>query len=260
MFQQQLVFHIETKGSVKFDSGELGTSSDPLITRRDKHACRKPMLTDPDRHAAGNRLHDTKDRINKEDPMQGIPEWLQPFTENLEDLETHVPAHTSERENSDSECSTKIVEHFKSRKHSIYTYFPKARNCDVCLRTKITRSPCRRRQKGSIPRAEKFCDLITADHKIPNEEGESRNNHRHAVVVQGLATQWIQSYSCGTKTSHETEKSVRKILEPSQKPKVIYTDNSFEFGKLVKNYHGIIGPQHLIEQKRMGLQNELYDQ
>ena len=82
------------------------------------------------------------DRMNKEDPMQGIPEWLQPFTENLEDLETHVPAHISERESSDSEGSTKIVTQ-KSRKHSIYTHFPKDRNCDVCRRTKITRSPTR---------------------------------------------------------------------------------------------------------------------
>ena len=31
--------------------------------------------------------------------------------------------------------------------------------------------------------------------------------------------------------SEETEKSSRKFLEPSEKPKVIYTDNSLEFGK-----------------------------
>ena len=99
------------------------------------------------------------------------------------------------------------------------------------LRTKITRSPCRRRHEGSIPRAEKFGDLITADHNVLNEEGESRNNHRCAVVVQDLATQWIQSYPCRTKTSEETERCSRKFLEPSQKPKVIHNYNSIEFGK-----------------------------
>ena len=31
--------------------------------------------------------------------------------------------------------------------------------------------------------------------------------------------------------SQETEKSLRKFLQPSQKPKVIYTDNSLEYGK-----------------------------
>ena len=80
-------------------------------------------------------------------------------------------------------------------------------------------------------RAVKFGDLITADHKILNEGGESRNNHRHAVVVQDLATQLIQSYPCKTKTSQESEKSLRKFLQPSQKPKVIYSVKSLEFGK-----------------------------
>ena len=82
-----------------------------------------------------------------------------------------------------------------------------------------------------MPRAENFGDLITADHKVLSEESESRNNHRHAVVAQDLATQWIQSYPCKTKTSQETQKSSMKFLEPTRKPKVIYTDNSLEFGK-----------------------------
>ena len=89
--------------------------------------------------------------------------------------------------------------------------------------------PCRKLQ--GLPRAEAFCDLITTHHKVLNEDGESRNNRRYAVVVQDLATQWMQSYPCKTKTSQETEKSSRKFLEPSHKPKVIYTDNSLEFGK-----------------------------
>ena len=34
-----------------------------------------------------------------------------------------------------------------------------------------------------------------------------------------------------TKTSQETKKSLQKFLEPTRKPKVIYTDNSIDFGK-----------------------------
>ena len=37
--------------------------------------------------------------------------------------------------------------------------------------------------------------------------------------------------SVQTKTSQETQKNLMKFLEPSRKPKVIYTDNSLEFGK-----------------------------
>ena len=93
-------------------------------------------------------------------------------------------------------------------KHSVYTHFPKDRNCEICQRTKITRAPCRRRIGRVVLRAENFGDLITADHKVLSEGCESRNNHRYAVVVQDLATQWIQSYPCKTKTSQETERSL----------------------------------------------------
>ena len=60
---------------------------------------------------------------------------------------------------------------------------------------------------------------------------ESRNNHRYAVVVQDLASQWIQSYPCKTKTSQETERSFLKFWEPRRKLEIIHTDNSLEFGK-----------------------------
>ena len=42
---------------------------------------------------------------------------------------------------------------------------------------------------------------------------------------------WCQSYPSKTKTSQETQKNLQKFLEPERKPKVIYTDNSLEFGK-----------------------------
>ena len=119
-----------------------------------------------------------------------------------------------------------------SGKHSVFSHFPKDPNCDICLKTKITRAYCRRRANAVMPRAENFGDLIAADHKVLSEESETRNNHRYAVVVQDLATQWLQSYQCKTKTSQETQKSLQKFLEPTRKPWVIYTDNnSSEFGK-----------------------------
>ena len=97
------------------------------------------------------------------------------------------------------------------------TYFPKDRNCEICQRTKIPRAPCTRRNGGAVPRAENFGDLIAADHKVLSENCESRNNHRYAVVVQDLATQWIQSYPCKTKTSQETPRSLQKFPRGNQK-------------------------------------------
>ena len=49
-------------------------------------------------------------------------------------------------------------------------------NCEVCKGTKITGTPCRRRIGEAVRRAVKLGDLITADHKVLNEGGESRNN------------------------------------------------------------------------------------
>ena len=72
---------------------------------------------------------------------------------------------------------------------------------------------------------------MTSDHKVLSDNCESRNNHRYAVVVQDLATQWIQAYPCKTKTSQETQRSLLKFVEPRRKPTVIYTYTSLEFGK-----------------------------
>ena len=116
--------------------------------------------------------------------------WMKEF------LNTESHTRGSSHEPS-SEPRTKVV----SGKHSVETHFPTDRNCKICQRTKITRAPCRRRLGGAVPRAEIFGGLITADHKVLSEGCESRNNHRYAVVVQDLATQWIQSYQCKTKTS-----------------------------------------------------------
>ena len=121
-------------------------------------------------------------------------------------------------------------------KHSVYTHFRKDRSFEIRKRTNNTRARCRKRTGKAIRRAENVGHLITADHKVLSEGCESRHNHRYAVVVQDVATQRIQAYPSKMKNSQETEKSLRNFLEPLEKPKVIYTDNSLEFGKA--NYPG----------------------
>ena len=171
-------------------------------------------------------------KIERDDPLcSEIPEWLQEFSEILVDDE--VPERGDSHASSSHEVSLEPTSKRREDmgKHSVYIHFLKDRNCEICQRTKITSAPCRRRNGGVVPRAENFGDLITADHKVLSENCESRNNHRYAVMVQDLATQWIQSHPCKTKTSQETQRSLQKFLEPDRNPKVIYTDNSLEFGK-----------------------------
>ena len=93
----------------------------------------------------------------------------------------------------------------------------------------------------SSPRAEKFGDLTTADHKVLDEESESRNNHRFVVVVQDLATQWIQSYPCRNRTWNG-----------------VYESFSSRQANPVKIHHGITELQHLIDLRRTAVLKELY--
>ena len=172
--------------------------------------------------------------------MRELRDWLQECREILVDerspSEPRGDPSPGHRDTSNSSHELPMESRAKveaaSGNISVHTHFPKEPTCDICLKTKITRtSSCRRRAGTVVPRAENLGDLITADHRVLSEGSESRNNHRYVVVVQDLATQRIQSYPCETKTSQETQKSSQKILEPTRKPKVIHTDNSSEFGK-----------------------------
>ena len=183
--------------------------------------------------AAGNRLRD-------------LPEWSKGLTENLEGTEVPAPAHISHH--SDSEQPTKVA----SRKYSFYTHFPEDRNCEVCKRTKMTRAPCRGRTGEAVPRAVKCGDLITADHKVLNEEGEPRNNHRYAVVVQDLATQWILIRAKNKKYFQETEKSFYESASSRDKSRKSLTLTvQWNLANPVQIYHGIIELLHLMDLRRM---------
>ena len=97
-------------------------------------------------------------------------------------------------------------------------------------------------------------DLITADHKVLSDNCESRNNHRYAVVVQDLATQWIQAYPCKNKTSQETQRSLQQFLEPEKEILKSFTLTiRWNSAKLVKISPGIIARLHHTDRRQMGL-------
>ena len=188
------------------------SSSGSVLERRDELATRR---------LGQESLRD--DKKDADDPLSDLPFWLQEFKDNLEATEVHAPAHISQ--DSDSKHPTTVVTNWK--KHGIFTHFPKYRNCDVCLRTKMTRALCRRHIGESLLRAVKFGDLLTADHEVFNEESEPRNNHRYEqkslvswyrritqkVFNEGCESREFNLIHFKTKSSHETEKSLRKFLE-----------------------------------------------
>ena len=151
-------------------------------------------------------IHKKETPIERGNPLYSeIPEWLQEFRENLVDDEIPLQggSHASSSHEASLEPTTK--RRVDLGKHNVHTHFPKDRNCEICKRTKITRAPCRRRKGEAVPRADNFGDSKTEDHKVLSDNCETRNNHRYAVLVQDLATQWIQTYPCKNKISQETQ-------------------------------------------------------
>ena len=84
--------------------------------------------------------------------------------------ELHAPAHSSPK--TDLEFPVQVA--IKS-KNTVFTLT--FRKTEIATSAKITRAPCRRRTGEALLRAEKFGDLIKADHKVLNEGCESRDHH-----------------------------------------------------------------------------------
>ena len=86
---------------------------------------------------AGNRTHKLRS-----EPLQDVPEWIQDFKEDLVDKDVQPHQYSpSSSHGLPMEPRAKVVP--GSGKHSICTHFPKDGDCDICLRTKITRASCR---------------------------------------------------------------------------------------------------------------------
>ena len=91
------------------------------------------------------------DEESQSDELQGMPEWLQEFKHGL--VDESVPENRDASSSSHElplEPRAKVV----PSKHNILTHFPEDKNCDICLRTKTTRTSCRRRTGTVVPRAE----------------------------------------------------------------------------------------------------------
>ena len=134
-------------------------------------------------------------------------------------------------------------------KHSVHTHFPKDRNCVICKRTKITSSPCRRRNGGAVPRAENFGDLITADHKVLSDTICSRGAGSSHSMDPGVSVQ-------KQNVSGNTEKLTKVLGARRGNQKSFTLTIPWNLAKPVKISPGIIARLHHTDRKQMGLQKE----
>ena len=90
----------------------------------------------------------SKNQIKKETTIERgnplyseIREWLQEFRENFVDDE--IPVHGDSHASSSHEVSLEPT--FKRRedlgRHSVYTHFPKDRNCEICKKDQNYKGP-----------------------------------------------------------------------------------------------------------------------
>ena len=85
-----------------------------------------------------------------------IPEWLQEFRENLVDDE--IPLQGGSRASSSHEVSLEPTTKRREDlgKQSVYSHFPKDRNCEICKRTKNYNGPMHKTQWRSRTSSCKF--------------------------------------------------------------------------------------------------------
>ena len=108
------------------------------------------------------------------DREQGIPDWLHSVTEELVEGESGSSGIAGETiPKYPRPHSSETLEQLWRGTPFIHSF---SEGPHVCKRTKITRAPCRRNpesREDRIPRATTFGDVVTADHKVLNEENES---------------------------------------------------------------------------------------
>ena len=133
---------------------------------------RIPYLMSTDTPKIQDALHESTETGNKKkgeseevqcDTSHELPDWVQEFRENLVDESTSTEPWRKPRARKSGSQDTSRSSHelpmepratVEPGSHSVYTHFPKDPNCDICLKTKITRASCRRRAGTVVPRAE----------------------------------------------------------------------------------------------------------
>ena len=98
------------------------------------------LLTKPTKNPKPNENENHEKE--RDDPLcSDIPEWLQEFRENL--VDDRVPERRDSHASSSLESSLepKPARSADFCKHSVYTHFPKDRNCEICQRGQKSQGP-----------------------------------------------------------------------------------------------------------------------
>ena len=206
-------------------------------------------------------LHETTETRNKNkngeseevqrEKSQELPGWLQESSGDLVDESTSTELWENPEQG--SQDTSKSSREFPteprakvepgSGEHRVFTHLPKDPDFDICLKTKITKVSYRRRAGTVVPSA------ITADHKFLVK----KMNSMCRVVVQDLATQWLESYRVKQNLPRRPKRALWSSWSRQGNHKSFTLTIFWNLASLAKNCPGIIVRQHHTDQKHMGL-------
>ena len=105
--------------------------------------------------------------------------------------------------------------------HNVLTHYPKDPDCPVCQRSKATKVALPAKPDETKPdkaiEPKKFGDSVTCDHQILEKINDGRKP-TVALVVQDIATYWLQAYSANTKCAKEIQTVMPRFFGPGFKP------------------------------------------
>ena len=143
-------------------------------------------------------------------------------------------------------------------KHSVYTHFPKDRNCEICQRTKITRAPCRRRVGRAVLRAENKIMVIWVQQITKFSVKDV--NLETIIVTQSWCRTWPPNGSSHILAEHELLRKHKGACKSSWSRigslKSFTLTIPWNLVTLVKISPGIIVRRHHTHREQMGLLRE----
>lgn len=142
------------------------------------------------------------------------------------------------REYEAEKMKRRVIKAFKKKvvmsphnKHNLSTHFPRDPNCEICQVCNVHRAYLHSQvgpQADQLPEPKAAGEMITLDHKILNEDDQSRSNDRVTCVIQDKFSHLIHSYPGESKSAEETKYASQSFLGPEMKVKHVYSDNSPE--------------------------------
>ena len=147
-------------------------------------------------------------------------------------MDEWVPEHRDSHASSPHEPSSEPMRSVDLGKHSVLYSLPERPKLRDLPEDQNYKSTVQKTHWRSRTSCRKFWWLDNSRPQGPKRQ--LRISKQSPICSRGAGvghSMDSESYPCKTKTSQETQRSLQKFLEPERKPKVIYTDNSLEFGK-----------------------------